>query len=223
MHLRQGAQLAVRADGADGRRRRVPVPAVPADDRAAPAALPAVAQPQERIRAVGHPAGDAVARQLPDVLPKGGQLKTKQGRGEPNPDWLPIAHEIAREYAAKADADTGNIATDIFNIPATAHYIGGCTIGDSPDTGVIDPYQRVYGHPGLHIADGSAITANLGVNPSLTITAQAERAMAFWPNKGESDPRPALGAPYQRISPVEPHRPAVPASAPGALRLPASA
>jgi cholesterol oxidase len=154
---------------------------------------------------------------------KGGQLKTKQGRGEPNPDWLPIAHEIAREYAAKADADTGNIATDIFNIPATAHYIGGCTIGDSRDTGVIDPYQRVYGHPGLHIADGSAITANLGVNPSLTITAQAERAMAFWPNKGEPDPRPALGAPYQRIAPVEPHRPAVPASAPGALRLPASA
>ncbi len=154
---------------------------------------------------------------------KGGQLKTKQGSGEPNPDWLPVAHEIAREYAAKADADTGNIATDIFNIPATAHYIGGCTIGDSRETGVIDPYQRVYGHPGLHIADGSAITANLGVNPSLTITAQAERAMAFWPNNGEADVRPALGAPYQRILPVAPKKPAVPDTAPGALRLPASA
>ena len=154
---------------------------------------------------------------------KRGQLKTRQGSGEPNPDWIPVAHEIAREYAAKADADTGNIATDIFNIPATAHYIGGCTIGDSRDTGVIDPYQRVYGHPGLHVADGSAITANLGVNPSLTITAQAERAMAFWPNKGEPDARPALGAPYQRIAPVAPHQPVVPASAPGALRLPASA
>ena len=154
---------------------------------------------------------------------KGGLLKTKQGSGEPNPDWLPVAHEIAREYAAKADADTGNIATDIFNIPATAHYIGGCTIGDSRDTGVIDPYQRVYGHPGLHIADGSAITANLGVNPSLTITAQAERAMAFWPNKGEADARPALGAPYERIAPVMPNQPVVPSTAPGALRLPASA
>jgi cholesterol oxidase len=154
---------------------------------------------------------------------KGGLLKTKQGSGEPNPDWLPVAHEIAREYAAKADADTGNIATDIFNIPATAHYIGGCTIGDSRDTGVIDPYQRVYGHPGLHIADGSAITANLGVNPSLTITAQAERAMAFWPNKGQGDARPALGAPYERIAPVTPDEPVVPATAPGALRLPASA
>ncbi|KRA32399.1 MULTISPECIES: GMC oxidoreductase [unclassified Nocardioides] len=152
---------------------------------------------------------------------KGGQLKTKQGTGEPNPDWIPLAHEIAREYAAAADADPGNVATDIFNIPATAHYIGGCTIGVSRETGVIDPYQRVYGYPGLHIADGSAITANLGVNPSLTITAQAERAMAFWPNKGEQDARPDLGASYQRIAAVTPKAPAVPATAPGALRLPA--
>ncbi|MFE1591316.1 GMC oxidoreductase [Nocardia sp. NPDC058705] len=151
---------------------------------------------------------------------KGKRLVTKQGSGEPNPEWIPLAHDIARRYAAESDAITGNIATDIFNIPATAHYIGGCTIGDSRETGVIDPYQRVYGYPGLHIADGSAITANLGVNPSLTITAQAERAMAFWPNKGEPDPRPDLGAAYERINPVVPVRPAVPASAPGALRLP---
>lgn len=152
---------------------------------------------------------------------KGKRLVTKQGSGEPNPAWIPMAHDIARRYAAESDGITGNIATDIFNIPATAHYIGGCTIGDSRDTGVIDPYQRVYGYLGLHIADGSAITANLGVNPSLTITAQAERAMAFWPNKGEPDPRPDLGTDYERISPVAPVRPAVPASAPGALRLPA--
>ncbi|MGM7647755.1 GMC oxidoreductase [Nocardia sp. JW2] len=151
---------------------------------------------------------------------KGRRLVTKQGAGEPNPEWIPLAHDIARRYADKSDAITGNIATDIFNIPATAHYIGGCTIGDSRDTGVIDPYQRVYGYPGLHIADGSAITANLGVNPSLTITAQAERAMAFWPNKGEPDPRPELGTAYRRINPVAPRRPAVPADAPGALRLP---
>jgi len=150
-----------------------------------------------------------------------GKLVTKQGTGEPNPDWIPLAHEIAREYAVKMDGFTANVVTDIFNIPATAHYIGGCTIGDGPDTGVIDPYQRIYGYPGLHIADGSAITANLGVNPSLTITAQAERAMAFWPNKGEADARPALGSAYRRIAPVEPHRPSVPSTAPGALRLPA--
>ena len=96
---------------------------------------------------------------------------------------------------------------------------GGCTIGSTPDEGVVDGYQRVFGHAGLHIADGSAITANLGVNPSLTITAQAERAMSFWPNKGEADKRPELGTPYQRIEPVAPRNPAVPATAPGALRL----
>jgi cholesterol oxidase len=150
---------------------------------------------------------------------KRGMLKTRQGSGEPNPDWIPVAHDIAREYAAKVDGDIGAVATDLFNIPATAHYIGGCTIGDSVETGVVDPWQRVYGNPGLHIADGSAITANLGVNPSLTITAQAERAMSFWPNRGEPDPRPPLGAAYQRVAAVEPHRPAVPPTASGALRL----
>jgi cholesterol oxidase len=105
-------------------------------------------------------------------------------------------------------------------MPLTAHFIGGCTIGDSAETGVVDAYQRVYGHPGLHIADGSAISANLGVNPSLTITAQAERAMALWPNAGDADPRPALGSSYRRISPVAPAHPIVPEDAPAALRLP---
>ena len=105
-------------------------------------------------------------------------------------------------------------------MPLTAHFIGGCAIGDSPETGVVDPYQRVYGHPGLHVADGAAISANLGVNPSLTITAQAERAMAFWPNKGEPDPRPELGAAYERVrrSPRPPRSSRT--GAPGALRLP---
>jgi cholesterol oxidase len=84
----------------------------------------------------------------------------------------------------------------------------------------VDAYQRVFNYPGMHIADGSAISANLGVNPSLTITAQAERAMSFWPNKGEEDRRPPLGSAYERIEPVEPNDPAVPPSAPGALRLP---
>jgi cholesterol oxidase len=64
------------------------------------------------------------------------------------------------------------------------------------------------------------VSANLGVNPSLTITAQAERAMAFWPNKGEADPRPELGAAYRLLAPVEPKNPVVPEAAPGALRLP---
>lgn len=72
----------------------------------------------------------------------------------------------------------------------TAHFLGGCVIGSDARAGVIDAYHRVHGCPGLHVVDGSAISANLGVNPALTITAQAERAFSLWPNKGESDPRP---------------------------------
>ena len=95
----------------------------------------------------------------------------------------------------------------------TAHILGGAVIGASPRQGVVDAYHRVYGHPGLHVVDGSAVAANLGVNPSLTITAMAERAMSFWPNKGKPDPRPALGEPYARIAPVPPARPVVPLTA----------
>ena len=94
---------------------------------------------------------------------------------------------------------------DLMNIPMTAHFIGGCPIGDSAETGVIDAYHRLYGYDGLHVVDGSTLSANLGVNPSLSITAQAERAMSLWPNKGERDVRPPLGAPYERVDPVPPH------------------
>jgi cholesterol oxidase len=147
-------------------------------------------------------------------------LTSRQGHGEPNPTWIPVAHEVARRMAEIMGGTPGGSIGEPFDKPLTAHFIGGCTIGDSPETGVVDAYQRVHGHPGLHVADGSTISANLGVNPALTITAQAERALAFWPNRGEADPRPALGTPYRRISPVAPHRPTVPEEAPAALRLP---
>ncbi|MFI5589270.1 GMC oxidoreductase [Amycolatopsis sp. NPDC051758] len=150
----------------------------------------------------------------------GRRMTTKQGSGTPSPEWIPAGHEVTRRVAEKIGGLPQGAWTDLANIPITGHFIGGCAIGDSPSTGVVDPYQRLYGYPGLHVVDGSAISANLGVNPSLTITAQAERAMAFWPNHGEADPRPALGASYQRVAPVEPLKPAVPSDAPGALRLP---
>jgi cholesterol oxidase len=147
-------------------------------------------------------------------------LTSRQGHGVPNPTWIPVANQAVRSMAEIVGGKPGGSIGEPFNRPLTAHFIGGCTIGDGPETGVVDPYQRMYGHPGLHVVDGSAISANLGVNPSLTITAQAERAMAFWPNKGEADPRPALGSTYQRLQPVAPAHPVVPESAPGALRLP---
>jgi cholesterol oxidase len=148
------------------------------------------------------------------------RITSRQGHGEPNPTWIPVANEVVRRMADMIGGTAGGGIGEPFNMPMTAHFIGGAVIGHSADDGVVDAYQRVFNYPGLHIADGSAISANLGVNPSLTITAQAERAMAFWPNKGEQDPRPPMGAPYERIAPVEPRDPAVPAHAPAALRLP---
>ncbi|MEW9546811.1 FAD-dependent oxidoreductase [Nonomuraea sp. NPDC050783] len=144
-------------------------------------------------------------------------LRSSRGHGEPNPTWIPAGHEAVRHAAAELGGVAGGTWLDLFDIPTTAHFLGGCAIGDSPATGVIDPYHRVYGHEGLHVVDGSAVSANLGVNPSLTITAQAERALSLWPNAGEPDPRPPLGSPYVRLAPVRPRRPAVPAGAPAAL------
>jgi len=148
------------------------------------------------------------------------KLTSRQGHGVPSPTWIPAANEAMRRIASAIGGFPLNSIGEMVDVPMTAHLLGGCVIGDSPDSGVVDPYQRMYGHPGLHVVDGSAISANLGVNPALTITAQAERAMALWPNHGESDPRPSLGAAYRHVAPASPHNPAVPPSAPGALRLP---
>ncbi|MEV6052763.1 GMC family oxidoreductase [Streptomyces sp. NPDC052107] len=149
-----------------------------------------------------------------------GLLTARQGHGTPNPKQIKAATEAASALAAEINGFAGSNVGELMGTPLTAHFLGGCPIGDSAGTGVIDPYHRLYGHPGISVVDGAAVSANLGVNPSLTITAQAERAMSFWPNKGEEDPRPAQGAVYERLKPVEPQAPAVPAEAFGALRLP---
>jgi cholesterol oxidase len=145
-------------------------------------------------------------------------MSSKQGHGEPNPTWIPVGNEATRRMAEKVGGIAGGTWGELFNIPLTAHFLGGAAIGDSEQTGVIDPYQRVYNYPTLFVTDGAAISANLGVNPSLSIAAQAERAASLWPNKGEADPRPTQGEPYQRLDPVAPQHPVVPADAPGGLR-----
>jgi cholesterol oxidase len=149
----------------------------------------------------------------------GWTMRSRPGHGVPSPPWIPAAHRAVRLLAEELGGIAGGTWLDLFNIPTTAHFIGGCAIGDSPATGVIDPYHRVYGHDGLHVVDGAAVSANLGVNPSLTITAQAERAMALWPNRGEADPRPPRGEAYQPVLPVAPRHPTVPDGAPGSWRL----
>jgi cholesterol oxidase len=149
----------------------------------------------------------------------GVRLSSEQGMGEANPTYIPEANEAARHAADILGGDAnGTLNEALLDVPLTAHVLGGCVIGDSPERGVIDPFQRVYGYPDLHVMDGSALSANLGVNPSLTISAQAERAMAFWPNRGDADPRPAPGDAYTRIEPVAPASPTVPDGAPAALR-----
>ncbi|KQY04642.1 cholesterol oxidase [Mycobacterium sp. Root135] len=146
------------------------------------------------------------------------RMVSKQGHGLPNPTWIPAGNEVTRRIAKKIDGVAGGTWGELFNIPLTAHFLGGATIGDSVENGVIDPYHRVHGYPTLSVVDGAAISANMGVNPSLSITAQAERAASLWPNKGEVDQRPTQGQPYERLTPIAPRNPVVPADAPAALR-----
>jgi cholesterol oxidase len=136
------------------------------------------------------------------------RLVAGPGHGAPNPDWIPAGNESVKLLAAHLQGVPGGSITEVFGAPVTAHILGGAVIGASPEEGVVDAYHRAYGHHGLHVVDGSAVSANLGVNPSLTITAMAERAMALWPNKGEPDPRPGVGQPYVRLDPIPPSRPA---------------
>ncbi|GAA8852380.1 GMC family oxidoreductase [Helicobacter pylori] len=143
------------------------------------------------------------------------RLTSKQGHGEENPTYIASGHEGIRVLAATLAERIGRpfypggTWSEAFDIPLTAHFLGGAPISDSPATGVIDPYHRLWGHPGISVVDGSAVSANLGVNPSLTITAQAERAFSLWPNRGEADGRPAQGDAYRRLDPVPADTPAV--------------
>ncbi|MEU3011833.1 GMC family oxidoreductase [Nocardia asteroides] len=150
----------------------------------------------------------------------GRKLTSKQGHGEPNPTWIPAGNDVTRRVAEKIGGVAGGTWGEVFNVPLTAHFLGGAAIGADRDHGVIDAYHRVFGYPTLSVVDGAAVSANLGVNPSLTITAQAERAAAYWPNKGEADTRPEQSAGYARIAAVAPQQPVVPAGAPAALVLP---
>ena len=167
----------------------------------------------------------AAPRRFGPVRLPGWRLDSRPGHGAPNPRWIPPGHDAVRRLARRLTERTGVPAIpggaigDLADVPMTAHFIGGCPIGATPEDGVVDAYQRVFGYPGLHVVDGSAVSANLGVNPALTITAQAERVFALWPCRGEVDPRPDLGAAYRRVDVVPPRRPVVPDSAPGALRL----
>ncbi|MFM8234768.1 MAG: GMC family oxidoreductase N-terminal domain-containing protein [Actinomycetota bacterium] len=149
----------------------------------------------------------------------GWRLTSTNDSEHPNATYIPAANEVVRKIAKNYGGTPGGHIGDLVSAPFTAHFVGGCVISDDPNKGVIDPYHRVWNYPTLHVVDGASVTANLGVNPSLTITAQAERAFSLWPNKGESDPRPPQGIGYRRIEWIRPNSPFVPEHALGALRV----
>jgi cholesterol oxidase len=109
-------------------------------------------------------------------------LTTELGEGAAPTASIPEATELARRVAEKLDGLPVSLVTETaFGVPTTAHILGGCCMGASAEDGVIDRDHRVFGYEGLWVIDGSAISANPGVNPSLTITALAERAMSRIP------------------------------------------
>jgi cholesterol oxidase len=111
-------------------------------------------------------------------------MTTRLEKGERPRANIPEASQLAFEIAERVGGVAMSSVTEpVFDIPTTAHILGGCCMGESSATGVIDHRHRVFGYDGLYVVDGSAISANPGVNPSLTITALAERAMSFIPPK----------------------------------------
>jgi cholesterol oxidase len=109
-------------------------------------------------------------------------LKTEQDPERPNPTFIPVANQAAEWFAKRTGGIAQSSITEaLFNIPTTAHILGGAVIASDPSQGVVDARQRVFGYENLLVCDGSAIPANVGVNPSLTITALAEHAMSHVP------------------------------------------
>ena len=112
-----------------------------------------------------------------------------RSQGRRIPTFIPQANHFARKIAAAIGGTPMSMVTEIlFDVPGTAHILGGCPMADSAERGVVDAQNRLFGYRNLYVCDGSVIAANLGVNPSLTICALTERAMSHIP--------PAAGAPW---------------------------
>jgi cholesterol oxidase len=113
-------------------------------------------------------------------------LQTEQDPEKPNPTFIPVANDAAEWLAERTGGLAQSSVTEaLFNVPSTAHILGGAVIGHDPEDGVVDAGQRVFGYENLLVCDGSAVPANVGVNPSLTITALAEHAMSQVPPASE--------------------------------------
>ena len=113
------------------------------------------------------------------------KLDSDRGDGPPVPVYIPVANLVAKKMAAKMGGGVpqSGLLEVLLNKASTAHILGGCPIGLTPEDGVVDPKSRAFGYEDLYVVDGSIIPANLGVNPSLTITAMAEHAMTHVPER----------------------------------------
>jgi cholesterol oxidase len=130
----------------------------------------------------------------PLTLWKRGLVSERTG-GAASSGYNPLAHDVARRFAERTGGTAlGSINEGLFDVPLTAHLLGGCAFGTSAEDGVVSLDCEVHGHPGLHVVDGSIVPGNPGVNPSLTITALAEYAMSRIP------PVAAIGAPGGHLS-----------------------
>jgi cholesterol oxidase len=117
----------------------------------------------------------------------GKSMNSELSSGEPIPSSIPIGEEVANKIAKEINGVPMSTYMDTFlNIPTTAHILGGATMGSDPSSGVVDENFEVFNYPGLYVVDGSIVPSNLGVNPSLTITALAEYAMSKFPEKSSS-------------------------------------
>jgi cholesterol oxidase len=124
------------------------------------------------------------------LLGRGVRLQTEQDPDRPNPTFIPAAEKAARWFADRTGGiPQSGLTESSMNIPTTAHILGGAIIGATADEGVVDARHRVFGYENLLITDGASMPANPGVNPSLTITALAERAMTFVPPKDDGTAR----------------------------------
>jgi cholesterol oxidase len=122
-------------------------------------------------------------------------LKSEPGSGPLPTAAIPEATDLAERFAAEVDGLPGSLLTEtLLGVPTTAHILGGCCMGSSAEDGVIDHRHKVFGYEGLYVIDGSSVSANPGVNPSLTITALAERAMSLIPKKPAAAGGPATEA-----------------------------
>jgi cholesterol oxidase len=110
----------------------------------------------------------------------GGKMKIENTGQKKVPAYIPVGQEVMERYSLKVNGIPQNILLEIFfNRPTTAHILGGCPMSESPETGFVDKGFKVHGYPDFYITDGSVIQGNIGVNPSLTITAIAEYAMSM--------------------------------------------